>query len=78
MLALKPARVIPGHYLGEAPAGADAVRFTRGYIQRFEQALSQADDSAALINAMSTAYPDFPANDTLTISAKVATGEMDW
>ena len=45
LLALKPERVVPGHFLGTAPKGTAAVSFTRDYVQRFEQALAKAKNS---------------------------------
>lgn len=78
LLALAPQQVIPGHYLGQAPSGTQAVTFTRDYIQRFEHNLSTVKGSAALIKAMQQAYPTLPVDDGLAIGAKVATGEMPW
>jgi glyoxylase-like metal-dependent hydrolase (beta-lactamase superfamily II) len=78
LLTLQPKRVVPGHFLGGEPDGADAVHFTRDYILRFEAELATAHTSADLIKAMTQAYPQLPADDGLTISAKVATGEMSW
>lgn len=78
LLALKPERVIPGHFLGEAPKGSEAVTFTRDYVQRFEAELAKHQDSASLLEAMTQAYPALPVNDGLAIGAKVATGEMKW
>lgn len=78
LLALQPAQVIPGHYLGEMPTGSAAVTFTHDYIVRFEQELAKAKDSASLIKAMTQAYPALPVDDGVAIGAKVATGEMAW
>ncbi|MEW7865656.1 Vmh family MBL fold metallo-hydrolase [Aeromonas diversa] len=76
--ALKPERVIPGHYLGTMPKGIEAVTFTRDYVQRFEAELAKSKDSATLIEGMKQAYPALPVDDGLAIGAKVATGEMKW
>ncbi|QXB53315.1 Vmh family MBL fold metallo-hydrolase [Aeromonas sp. FDAARGOS 1415] len=78
MLALKPKRVIPGHFLGEAPKGTQAVTFTRDYVLRFEQALASTKGSGPLIDALKQAYPSLPVDDGLDIGAKVNTGEMKW
>lgn len=78
MIDRQPQRVIPGHYLGEMPQGTDAVVFTRNYLQDFEQALTDNNESSALIEEMKARYPNLPGEDSLTISAKVNTGEMDW
>ncbi|WP_281706474.1 Vmh family MBL fold metallo-hydrolase [Aeromonas taiwanensis] len=78
MLALKPERVIPGHFLGEAPKGTQAVTFTRDYVLRFEQALASTKGSGQLIDVLKQAYPSLPVDDGLDIGAKVNTGEMKW
>lgn len=76
--ALKPARVIPGHYLGAEPKGLDAVKFTAAYIARFEREAARAADSAQLIAAMQAAYPKLGEASSLELSAKVIKGEMAW
>jgi hypothetical protein len=78
LLALKPERVVPGHFLGTAPKGTEAVTFTRDYVQRFEQALAKTKHSGQLIEALKKAYPSLPVDDGLAIGAKVNTGEMKW
>ena len=78
LLALQPERVVPGHFQGAEPEGASAVQFTRDYILRFEAELATAHTSADLIKAMTQAYPQLSADEGLTISAKVTTGEMSW
>jgi glyoxylase-like metal-dependent hydrolase (beta-lactamase superfamily II) len=76
--ALKPRRVIPGHYLGPVPQGLEAVRFTADYIKRFETEAAQAADAQALNQAMQRAYPAFAPGAGLEISSKVIKGEMKW
>ncbi|MFM4909506.1 Vmh family MBL fold metallo-hydrolase [Aeromonas dhakensis] len=78
LLALKPERVVPGHFLGTAPKGTEAVTFTRDYVERFEQELAKAKNSGQLIEALKQAYPSLPVDDGLAIGAKVNTGEMKW
>ena len=78
LLAMKPERVVPGHFLGSEPNGVDAVTFTRDYVQRFEQELARSKGSAALIEGLKQAYPSLPVDDGLAIGAKVNTGEMSW
>lgn len=78
LLALKPERVVPGHFLGAEPKGVEAVTFTRDYVQGFERALSSTKGSAELIESLKQAYPSLSVDDGLTIGAKVATGEMKW
>ncbi|EMC9750845.1 Vmh family MBL fold metallo-hydrolase [Enterobacter cloacae] len=78
MAAHKPERVIPGHYLGTPPAGSGALDFTRDYLQRFEQALSEHKTSTGVISAMKKQYPGLAEESSLELSAKVNTGEMKW
>ncbi|HAU4899389.1 Vmh family MBL fold metallo-hydrolase [Aeromonas hydrophila] len=78
LLALKPERVVPGHFLGTAPKGSAAVTFTRDYVERFEQELAKAKNSGQLIEALKKVYPSLPVDDGLAIGAKVNTGEMKW
>lgn len=78
MQALKPQQVIPGHYLGERPAGDGAITFTYNYLKTFEQALAEKKGSAAVIEAMKTAYPKLADESSLELSAKVNAGEMKW
>ena len=78
MAAHKPERVIPGHYLGTPPAGSGAIDFTRDYLQRFEQALSEHKTSTGVISALKKQYPGLADESSLELSAKVNTGEMKW
>jgi glyoxylase-like metal-dependent hydrolase (beta-lactamase superfamily II) len=78
LLAMKPARVIPGHYLGEESKGAAAVTFTRDYVLKFEAEQAKVKNADELVQKMKQSYPTLPVNDGLTISAKVSTGEMKW
>ncbi|WP_421197422.1 Vmh family MBL fold metallo-hydrolase [Aeromonas enteropelogenes] len=78
LLALKPERVVPGHFLGAEPKGSDAVTFTRDYVQRFERELAQVKHSGELVERLQKAYPALPVDDGLAIGAKVNTGEMKW
>ena len=76
--SLKPATVVPGHYLGAAPKGLAAVSFTADYVRAFEQEAARAADSNALIGAMKQRYPTLGAVPSLELSAKVIKGEMKW
>ena len=78
MQAHKPQQVIPGHYLGERPAGDAAISFTLDYLQAFEKALAAHKDSAGVIKALKAAYPGLAEESSLELSAKVNTGEMKW
>jgi L-ascorbate metabolism protein UlaG (beta-lactamase superfamily) len=70
MQALKPRQVIPGHYLGERPAGDGAITFTHDYLKTFEQTLNHQKGSAAVIEAMKAAYPGLADESSLELSAK--------
>ncbi|SMF99650.1 MBL fold metallo-hydrolase [Burkholderia singularis] len=80
--SLKPARVIPGHFLpnadGSLPFTTASVAFTRDYLKAFDQEAARAKDSATLITAMETRYPALGAKPSLEMSAKVIKGEMPW
>ena len=78
MEALKPATVIPGHYLGTRPEGDKAVTFTQDYLVKFENALNSHKKSADVISEMKSAYPGLADEGSLELSAKVNTGEMKW
>ncbi|KUR49092.1 hypothetical protein PST407_02190 [Pseudomonas syringae pv. tomato] len=76
--ALKPATVIPGHYLGQIPQGTQAVAFTADYLKSFEQQAAKAKDAKALIDTMQKAWPQLAEPSSLELSAKVIKGEMKW
>lgn len=78
MLALRPQRVIPGHFIGQAPVGDQAIRFTLKYLQDFDNALKQHHDSATVISTMESLWPHLADKSSLELSAKVNTGEMRW
>ena len=76
--SFKPDTVVPGHFKPGAPLNLDSVRFTADYIRAFDEETAKAGNSAALIAAMKQRYPDLGAGLALELSAKVATGEMQW
>lgn len=78
MAARNPRVVIPGHVAPGAPTDATAIRYTSDYLQAFEEELAKASDSAALIAAMTSRYPNAGMGVALQIGAKVAMGEMMW
>ncbi|MBC6534032.1 Vmh family MBL fold metallo-hydrolase [Citrobacter amalonaticus] len=78
MDSLKPAQVIPGHYLGERPEGDRAIHFTQDYLQSFEQALAAKQGSPWVIKTMKAAWPGLAEESSLELSAKVNSGEMAW
>ena len=80
--ALKPERVVPGHYLlnadGSEPFTPDSVRATRDYLLAFETEQERAKDSTQLIEAMKARYPSLADESSLELGAKVIKGEMRW
>ena len=76
--ALQPVAVIPGHMASGTALDASAVGYTKTYLQRFEQNLAKAKNSAELIDAMKKAYPTAQLGVALDIGAKVNKGEMKW
>ena len=76
--ARQPAVVVPGHMSAQAALDISAVHYTRDYLLAFEQELTQAANSEALIAAMQRRYPDAGLAAALQIGAKVAKGEMKW
>lgn len=78
MAALNPVVVIPGHQLPDQARDASQIRYTQEYLRRFELELHKAADSAALITAMKSAYPQAGLGIALDIGSKVAKGEMKW
>lgn len=78
MLALKPKVVIPAHMTINTTLDPSTIQYTSEYLKRFEAEAAKAPDSAALIAAMSQAYPDKGELGSLELSAKVIKGEMKW
>ncbi|HHL9590846.1 TPA: Vmh family MBL fold metallo-hydrolase [Citrobacter braakii] len=78
MQKLQPTQVVPGHYIGERPAGDKAIRFTQDYLQSFEQTLGAKKGSDYVIKTITAAWPGLADASSLELSAKVNTGEMKW
>ena len=78
MEALQPTQVIPGHMAPDAPTGLASIRFTRSYLQQFEQNLTLSANSGELIQRMQQAFPQAGEAMSLEIGAKVNKGEMKW
>ncbi len=78
LAALKPTRVIPGHYARGAALDATALTFTADYIRAFDEETARSKNADALIAAMKKRYPTLQGVGSLEISAKVAKGEMQW
>ena len=78
MAALQPTTVVPGHMLPGQEQDASQLVYTQSYLTRFEPELAKAANSAALIDAMKSAYPEAGLMVALDIGAKVNKGEMKW
>jgi glyoxylase-like metal-dependent hydrolase (beta-lactamase superfamily II) len=78
IVKLKPAAVIPGHFLGEAPEGLRAVIYTSDYVKAFDAQAANAKDSTELVNTMKARYPQAGQAASLELSAKVIKGELKW
>lgn len=76
--ALKPQSVIPGHSAPGEKYDVSQIEYTKTYLTRFETELAKAANSAALIEAMKSAYPKAGLGIALEIGAKVNKGEMKW
>ena len=82
MAARNPKVVVPGHMMPGSALDVSALTYTRDYLLAFEEELGKAkdgaQDSAALIEAMTKRYPQAGMGVALAIGAKVALGEMKW
>ncbi|WP_311221539.1 MULTISPECIES: MBL fold metallo-hydrolase [unclassified Acidovorax] len=76
--ARKPAVVVPGHLAANGALDVSAVNYTREYLLAFEEEVTKAANSDALIAAMYRRYPSAGLAPALQIGAKVAKGEMKW
>ena len=75
---LKPTKVVPGHFLANAPQNLKSVEFTKKYLKTFEAEAAKAKNSAELIERMKKLYPKIGGKTELEMSAKVIKGEMKW
>ena len=76
--ARQPAVVVPGHLAANGALDVSAVNYTREYLLAFEEEVTKAVNSDALIAAMNRRYPGAGLAPALQIGAKVAKGEMKW
>ena len=76
--ALKPVRVVPGHFLPGAAETVASVNFTHQYLKTAESVLAESKDAASYTATMKTKYPDLKDASSLELSAKVLKGEMKW
>lgn len=76
---LHPTRVVPGHYLGDAPDGLRAVDFTARYLAVMDRQLLDVKDGAGLIQAMEKKYPELSSTASwLELGAHVVMGDQRW
>ena len=76
--ALAPQTVVAGHAKEGEPNDLSAVRYSIDYLAAYGEELPKAKDSAALISAMKTRYPQAIGDEVLSLGAKVNKGEMKW
>lgn len=77
-IALRPVRVIPGHFLPGADESVKSITFTQDYLRAVEKALPESKNSAELIKIIKAQYPDLEEASSLELGAKVLKGEMRW
>lgn len=70
-------RVIPSHFASGNDFSPENIDFTKEYLERFMLSEATYTTSEEIIQDMKAAYPNLP-DDSLEMSAKVVTGEMDW
>ncbi|GAB3164354.1 MBL fold metallo-hydrolase [Myceligenerans halotolerans] len=76
--ALDPDLVVPGHRAPGAPATVEAVRYTREYLEQFEDVLKTSADGAAVTAELVERYPGAELLVAAQLGGKVAKGEMAW
>lgn len=76
--ALKPERIIAGHFRGATKADTSIIDFSRKYVKDFEAANAKAANAEELIKAMLDIYPNLAEENTLEFSAKVVKGDIKW
>ncbi len=64
-------RVVPGHQAQDADQSPAVLGATKAYVERFDAEVDKAADAGALIEAMSTAYPELAGGLFLQIGASV-------
>ena len=78
MEALEPQLVVPGHRLPDAPADVSAIRYTRDYLNAFEEILASTPDGTRATDGLVARYPDSGMLIAAQIGPKVAKAEMTW
>lgn len=69
--------MIPSHFASGNDFSPEHIAFTKEYLERFMLSEATYTTSEEIIQDMKAAYPNLP-DDSLEMSAKVVTGEMDW
>ncbi len=75
---LNPEVVVPAHAGAGTSMNVAAVKYTKQYLETYEQELKKEKTSAGLIAALKKIYPNAQFLLALELSAKVNTGEMQW
>ncbi|WP_010254462.1 MBL fold metallo-hydrolase [Myroides injenensis] len=78
MLELNPEIVIPSHANQDSSFDIKAVEHTKEYLLFYINAMTAASNSAELIEAIKTKYPNLTFETALQLGAKVNKGEMKW
>jgi glyoxylase-like metal-dependent hydrolase (beta-lactamase superfamily II) len=76
--SLNPVVVIPAHAATGASLNLTSVKYTKEYLEVYDQELKKEKTSAGLITALKRRYPNAKFLMALELSAKVNTGEMQW
>ncbi|KIC85300.1 MBL fold metallo-hydrolase [Pantoea agglomerans] len=78
MKALKPEKVIPGHYINN-DMSPDSLNFVKKYLTDYKNSVvNHHNDSGAIISDMKKKYPELADEKTLNFGAKIFTGESTW
>lgn len=78
MLALNPTRIISGHAVGASPEDTSGIAFTKAYLDKVDAEVPGLTTSEELVQAMTTAYPEFKNLGDLELGAAVVMGERTW
>ncbi|MBU2882351.1 MBL fold metallo-hydrolase [Psychrosphaera sp. B3R10] len=78
MKELSPKVVVPGHMKKGTQLNVQLIDYTATYLTDFIDAKRKSINAQALIDIMTTRYPDAELNLALAIGAKVHMGEMKW
>jgi glyoxylase-like metal-dependent hydrolase (beta-lactamase superfamily II) len=78
MQALKPKLVVPGHMMADGKLDVSTINFTHTWIERFEEAKKESNNSAELIDTMVKHYPELGSDFSLELGAQVHMKEASW